>query len=333
MTAALALGAVGGSAGAQGAAGAPLRYTGVNLSSAEYNADKLPGEAGKDYVYPGTGTAAPFLAAGMNAVRVPVLWERLQPQPMGPLDPAELGRLDTAVRELGAFQLFVIDIHNYARYRGKLLAADDRSLTDLWHRLAEHYRGNDRVAFGLMNEPHDISALDWRAIAERSVAAIRSAGARNLVLVPGTSWSGGHSWTIGNEGSNAAAFAGFRDPGNRFAFDIHQYLDADSSGTKKECAGAKVGRERLAAVTAWMRREHAVGWLGEFGASSEPTCLAALGDMLQYMQSNGDAWLGWTYWAGGDWWGSYPLSIQPEGGRDKPQMGVLKRYLKGAAAR
>jgi endoglucanase len=29
------------------------------------------------------------------------------------------------------------------------------------------------------------------------------------------------------------------------------------------------------------------------------------------------------YWAGGPWWKNYPLSIEPRGGEDRPQMMVL----------
>jgi endoglucanase len=49
--------------------------------------------------------------------------------------------------------------------------------------------------------------------------------------------------------------------------------------------------------------------------------------MLTYMDSNSDVWRGWTYWAGGAWWGDYPLSVQPgDDGKPRPQMTVLVRH-------
>jgi len=307
----------------------PPRYYGVNLASAEFAPDKVPGKAGKDYIYPTAATAAPFRAMGMNSVRLPVLWERLQPTPNAPLDPAELARLDASVADLAGFQQVILDVHNYARYHGALLSRTDGNATalpDLWTRLATHFKNRPKVAFGIMNEPWKIEAGEWRTIAEDTVAAIRRTGARNLVLVPGTRWSGGHSWHAGGSDSNASALASFNDPGRNFAFEIHQYLDHDSSGSHS-CSGPKVARARLEGVTRWLRQQNATAVLGEFGGDQSPTCLAALDDMLAYLRANGDVWIGWNYWAAGDWWGDYPYGIQPANGKEKPQATVLRRHI------
>jgi endoglucanase len=308
---------------------APIYY-GVNLASGEFGPKKLPGVHGRDYVYPTKAVAEPFKAMGMNTIRVPVLWERLQHQPMGPLDPAEIERLDKTIADLSDFKSVIIDVHNYGRYQGVALDQEGRSgamLADLWTKLAERYKGNRRVAFGLMNEPHGMDSAEWRRIVDQSVDAIRRTGARNLVLIPGTRWTGGHSWNSGGPKSNAATLSGFVDPGRNFVFEIHQYLDEDSSGTKKECVGGAAGRKRLAGVTRWLREESAQAILAEFGVPPTAKCLAELDDMLAYLRENGDVWVGWTYWAGGGWWGNYPFSIQPKDGRAKPQSEVLQRHI------
>ncbi len=305
---------------------------GVNLANAEFAPEKLPGVPGQDYNYPGKSTAAPFLAMGMNTIRLPFLWERIQPKPMAALDPAELKRLDEAVAGMAGFKVVILDLHNYARYRGKVLDPADGSgamLDDVWRRLAAHYKGSPQIAFGIMNEPHGIDAGAWRAIAEGTVRSIRQTGARNLILVPGTHWSGGHSWFNGGERSNAAQMAGFKDPGGNFLFEIHQYLDIDSSGSHPTCVGPAIGRNRLTALTAWLRKEKAGALLGEFGASSNPGCLAAMDNLLTYLDTHGDVWRGWTYWAAGDWWGDYFYSVQPDSkGQPKPQAAVLQRHLR-----
>jgi endoglucanase len=179
-----------------------------------------------------------------------------------------------------------------------------------------------------MNEPHDIDAAVWRKVSDRTVAAIRATGARNLVLVPGTRWTGGHSWNAGGDSSNAAAMAGFRDPGSNFMFEIHQYLDSDSSGTKTDCVDATVGRRRLVKVTKWLREQRAKGFLAEFGVPPTSVCLQALDDTLSFLEENADVWGGWTYWAGGVRWHNYPFSIQPDGGQPKPQSEVLLRHIR-----
>jgi endoglucanase len=304
---------------------------GVNLATGSFAPEKLPGVHGKDYLYPTRDTAAPFAAMGMNTVRLPVIWERLQPTAKGELAPAELERLDKAIADLSPFTVVILDVHNYGRYRGRMLDPTDGSgalLSDLWTRLANRYKVSPRVAFGIMNEPHDIDAGAWRAIVDGTVAAIRRTGARNLLLIPGTRWTGGHSWFEGGARSNAAQLAGLKDPANNFLFEIHQYFDEDSSGTGRNCVSRTVGRERLRGVTAWLRKEKAKGLLGEFGAAPSPQCLAALEDVLGYLDARGDAWAGWTYWAAGEWWGDYPYSIQPGPGGAKPQSAVLKRHIR-----
>ena len=306
------------------------RYYGINLASAEFAPAKVPGVYGQDYIYPSSVTAAPFLAMGMNSVRVPILWERIQPAGSGPLDVAELDRLEASLKQLADFQQIIVDVHNYGRFRGKPLDPADASLKalpELWALLAERFKDRPNIAFGIMNEPYGIGAEEWRVIAEATTTAIRKTGARNLILIPGTRWTGGHSWHEGGRDSNASALSGFADPGRNFVFEIHQYLDGDSSGSQRGCSGAKAGRQRLEAVTRWVREQQGRAILGEFGGDQSPTCLAALDDLLSFLSENGDVWIGWNYWAGGDWWGDYPLSVQPEGGRQKPQAAILRRHV------
>ena len=306
------------------------RYYGVNLASASFASNKKPGVHGKDYIYPTGKIAAPFAAMGMNTIRLPVLWERLQPTAFGPLREEELKYLDQSIKELSDFRTIIIDIHNYGRYFGAPLkdsAQGGPVLADLWSKLARRYKNNPRIAFGLMNEPHGIKATEWRKISDQSVKAIRKTGARNLVLVPGTRWTGGHSWNSGGADSNAAAMRAFDDPGRNMVFEIHQYLDKDSSGTSSKCVGPTIGRQRLNGVTDWLRNQRAKAVLAEFGVASNQECLVALDDLLKFLRANGDVWVGWTYWSAGDWWGKYPFNVQPEKGHGKPQGDVLRRNV------
>ena len=228
------------------------------------------------------------------------------------------------------FELIILDVHNYGGYRGlhlgdAKLPAD--ALANLWTQLAKHYKGDKRIAFGIMNEPVGFDARAWRAIAERTLRAIRATGARNLVLIPGTNWTGAHSWMNGGADSNGAALADLRDPANNIAFEMHQYADFNSSGTNWTCVAPEVAAGRLAAATHWLRANKLRGFLGEFGTSADPNCLAGLDAMLHAVTDASDVWLGWTYWAAGSWWGAYPMSVQPDAGGPKPQMAVLLRYL------
>lgn len=306
--------------------------TGVNIAGAEFASQKIPGIAGRDYFYPRPATIDHFAAEGMNVIRVPFLWERLQPALNGELDVAEYRRLAEVVHQAKAKGLFVIlDVHNYAAYRRAAIGSPDvpvAAFADLWKRLAGKFKNEPDVAFGLMNEPKGLPTETWLAAANAALAQIRAAGARNLVLVPGNGWTGAHSWFGKSYGTpNAAVMLGVNDPGNNYAYELHQYLDSNYSGTHPDCRSESVGVTTLAPVTAWLRAHHKRGFLGEFGAGKDPICLAALDAMLGYIGKNRDVWLGWTYWAAGAWPPRYFTSVQPVDGVDPPQMSVLLKHV------
>src|SRR3954467_10736220 len=123
-----------------------LRFTGVNIAGAEFNGRKLPGRPSTDYFYPSKPMIDHFAATGMNTIRLPFLWERLQPPLNAELDPDELKRLDDTVRYATGRGLHVVlDVHNYAAYRQQPIGTADvtaAALADLWQRLAERDKGD-----------------------------------------------------------------------------------------------------------------------------------------------------------------------------------------------
>lgn len=305
---------------------------GVNISGAEYGGPD--GKAGTDYIYPDEETLDWARDRGMTAIRLPFRWERLQPALGGPLDVIELQRLKDSVYAANARGLTVIlDPHNYAAFRDRKIGTKDVSvdaLADFWRRLSPTFSGNPDVVFGLMNEPAGITASVWFDAAQTSINAIRKAGAGNLVLVPGTIWSGASHWFDAQEGgSNASVFERLTDPGGRYAFEFHQYMDADFSGTGSNCPRTADALAALTQVTDWLRQNGYIGFLGEFGGTDAPDCLDGLMKIAGYLQRNSDVWIGWSAWAAGKWWGDYPLSLQPVGSIDKPQISVLRPYLTG----
>jgi len=322
--------AIGGLLSALPSANAqPLLYTGTNLSAGEYG-DPKPGQTlvyGKNFIYPNDGEMAYFASKGVNVIRVPFHWEVVQPAAKAPLVPAEVQRLKDVVAAAARKNIVVLlDPHGYARYYGKVIGGTDVSdadFADFWGRLAAEFRSDPHVWFGLMNEPHDMPTPQWLDAANAAVAAIRKSGAKNLILVPGNGWSGAHSWL--DSGNNA--LLKIVDPANHYAFEAHQYLDADSSGTHPDAVSATVGSERLRVFTDWCRAHHKRAFLGEFGVGASDTNGAAIGDMLTMMERNRDVWIGYTWWSAGPWWGNYMFTIEPDKGVDRPQMGYLTPHL------
>jgi len=120
-----------------------------------------------------------------------------------------------------------------------------------------------------------------------------------------------------------------KDPINNFVFEVHQYLDIDSSGTHDNCINTTIGSDRLKYFTSWARENGKRGFLGEFGGGKNEICGEALNDMLGYMDNNSDVWAGWTYWSGGPWWGDWYFSnLTPNStGIDRPQMPYIEPHI------
>jgi endoglucanase len=302
--------------------------TGVNLSGAEFAADKLPGKVFTDYVYPNLDEMRLFQSKGMNTFRLPFLWERVQPQLFGELDQAELQRIKDTVAAASSIGVCVIlDVHNYGQYRGNPIGSSTvprAALVDLWLRLLSNFKDPANVAFGLMNEPAKLPTAEWAATAQETLSALRRKGAQNLILVPGGGWSGAHSWYAKDGAvSNADAFRFFHDPADNYMIEVHQYADADFSGTGNDCVAPAQLSAIMANVALWATSTRRRLFLGEFGVPANPPCLAALTAMMDAMKGN-PAWGGWTYWAAGQWLGTYPFSVQPDNGVERPQMPILK---------
>jgi aryl-phospho-beta-D-glucosidase BglC (GH1 family) len=310
---------------------ATIADLGVNLSGAEYG--KAGGLHGKDYTYPSKGTFAYYAGKGLRLIRLPFKWERMQPQVAGPLDAGELKLLDGAIalaREHGV--RVIIEPHNYARYHGRLVGGPDipaSALGDLWAKLAAHYASEDTVcAYGLMNEPHGTDGT-WPTVAQAAVDGVRTVDKAKLILVPGDSWSGAHSWPKANPNLVIT------DPGNNYAFEAHQYFDKDCSGTYKhsyddEKARPDIGVERLQPFLTWIAERKVRGFIGEFGVpDNDPRWMVVLECFVAEMQRAG---VGGTYWAGGSWFSANDLSIDPrKDGSDRPQLGVLQKAIQARA--
>lgn len=330
----------------------PLGYTGINFWVGAAHDDKVHGGIyGEEYGYD-TQSIGYFTGKGMNVIRLAFRWEVLQKVPMAALDDVELERIDgfvSAANEQGAS--VILDVHNFARYQsapGPLPTEPEQTpppdivgspelptaaFADLWSKLATHYAGNDHVIFGLMNEPYDMPTRQWVGAANAALAAIRAARAENLVLVPANNWSHGYPWNVAAEGetdgvANSVGLLEIDDPGDNYLIEVHQYFDGDGSRGPTYCIDETIGSQALADVTSWLRDNGKRGFLGEVGTGAGAVCLAALDDVLGYLEENRHAWVGWAYFSGGRGLEDQEMTIQPgQDGADKPQMGVLLRHM------
>src|SRR5262249_28309416 len=126
---------------------------------------------------------------------------------------------------------------------------------------------------------------------------------------------------------------GVVDPAGNYAYEVHQYLDVDGSGTSPTCVSNTIGVERLTAFTQWLRDHGRRAFLGELAGGDNVTCRDAVGAMLDHIDANRDRWIGWSWWAAGPWWGNYFFTLEPSGPVDAPQLQWLLPHLRPGAAR
>jgi endoglucanase len=306
---------------------------GVNLDAGSFNPDG--DRLHFDYTYPTKSEIDYYTGKGARIVRIPFLAKRVTVSDgKQHLAPSEDLSIIAELTDYAATKdaLVVLDMHDYGASRsGKLIGRDPGSVDEFaatWETIARHFKDRPNVVFGLMNEPNRQTAAEWLTGANAAVAAIRRTGAKQLVLVPGSYWDSAHTWTSTD---NAEVMLGVQDSANNFAFEVHQYLDEDNSGTHTSVV-PDAGTTRLEAFTDWARKHRVKGFLGEFGWADNPQAHREGRGLLCFMSRNRDVWLGWTYWAGGPWWGEYMFSVEPRDGVDRPQMKILSEFLAPSSA-
>jgi endoglucanase len=322
---------------------------GINLAGAEFGENNLPGTLGRDYSFNSETTHRYFGAKNLNLVRMMVRWERLQPALRGPLDANYLAGVRNNVAWAKAHgNKLILDIQNYGRYKlnengvlntytldnvyGGVVRVSGSDLADLWIRLSNEFRDEPGMyAYDLMNEPHDMENANWKAISQGVLMAIRSNGDRKLIMIPGDAWSSAEQWPAVH-----GPTTWINDPANNFAYEAHQYFDRDGSGNyartyDQELALnpslAVIGPKRVANFVNWLSANNVRGYLGEYGIPDTDTrWMTVLDNFLVAIDA---AELDGTYWAAGEWWGAYPLSVQPQDNftTDRPQLHVLSRHL------
>jgi endoglucanase len=303
---------------------------GVNYSGAEFGS-ALPGTQGIDYIYPtGSGRNTYFASRGLRLIRLPIKWERLQHQAYGPLSQADLDGVRQVLDGAAAANMkVIIDLHNFGRYYGTpLTVADSPRLANFWQQLAAALRGHPALyGYELMNEPHDMpdGSAGWAAIAQSATNGVRQSDSAAWVVVPGYNWQTAAFWPGNNPTLDV------HDSANHLEYAAHLYFDSDYSGQYAKPYDADgaypgIGVDRAQPFLKWLAAHGARGIFTEYGVpGGDSRWLTVLNNFLNAIWNNATI-MGGTYWSAGPWWGSYPLSVEPVNGKDRPQMAILSRY-------
>ena len=303
---------------------------GIVLSGGEFTPG---GQYGPNYGYPPRESIDYYASKGMKIIRLPFTWERIQPTTYTELDAVEMSRIDAVVDYAISKGMEVgLDLHNNGYRFSDIIgssAVPNAAFADIWTRLANHYKHRPEVLFMIMSEPHDQCARQWIKTANMAIKAIRDTGADQTIVVPGSYYDGG--WTWSKSDNEKYVGNGIVDPLNNYMIEIHQYMDQDGSGGTAGIVSPTIGADRLADVTLWARKNNKKLFLGEFAAGTDAKSLVALENMLKYVTNNSDVWRYATWWGGGDRWMHYIFRLDPldyANPYDEPQMALLQKYMK-----
>lgn len=288
---------------------------------------------GKHYYYPAESYYKKYADLGMDLVRLPFVWERIQPKLNTNLNSAELARLMQSLDYAQKHGVKVIlDLHNYYRYYGKLIGTKDvpiESFASVWKQIAQKVVNHPAVeGYGLMNEPYSTNGL-WPQAAEAAAKAIRTVDSKRWIYVAGDRYSSAFHWPKYN--TTLINSPWMRDPKNNLVYEAHMYLDHDYSGNyanTKETFAPNLGVERVKPFVEWLKANKLRGFIGEHGVPDfAPSSMVAMDNLLTYLRQN---CVPMTYWAAGPWWGEYVLSLDTASGSYRPQLPVLKKHANAA---
>ncbi|KAK6439605.1 Endoglucanase EG-II [Oleoguttula sp. CCFEE 5521] len=311
----------GGSQTSAPASSGKVQYAGVNIAGFDFGCGTDGTCNTATNVNPGSSGIAQMkhfvTDDGLNAFRLPVGWQYLVNNQLGgTLNSANLANYDNLVQgclSSGA-ALCIVDIHNYARWNGGIIGQGgptNAQFASLWSQLATKYKGNTKIAFGLMNEPHDLNVATWAQSVQAAVTAIRQAGATgNKILLPGSDYTSAAQFISNGSGPDLLAVKNLDGSTTNLIFDVHKYLDSDNSGTHTNCVTDNAAAFQT--LGNWLRTNKRQAILSETGGGpNDSSCLQYVCSQLDVLNSYSDVYLGWTGWSAGAFDSTYTLTLTP----------------------
>ncbi|TBU63723.1 glycoside hydrolase superfamily [Dichomitus squalens] len=300
------------------------RLGGVNTAGYDFS-------VATDGSFNGTGVSPPaaqythFTGEGANLFRIPFAWQLMTPTLGGPINETWFSNFyDKTVQAALASSpnsYVIVDLHNYARWNGEIIAQGgptNDQFASIWTQLAQKYGTNERIIFGIMNEPHDIpDVATWVDSVQYVVNAVRGAGSQNFLLLPGSSWASAQAFPT----EAGPLLVKVTDPlggTSKLIFDVHKYLDSDNSGTHPDCTTDNV--DVLTTLVSFLQSNgNRQAILSETGGGNTASCESLLGNELAFVKSSFPTLAGFSVWAAGAFDTTYVLTVTPfANGTDQP---------------
>ena len=317
-------------------------HYGVNLAGAEFGST-MPGVFNTDYTYPNNDELDYYNSKGLKLIRLPFSWERIQPTLGDNLAVNELNRLKTFVQEVTTRNMYVLlDLHNSGRYiingNEEIIGSSNLSIADVrdvWTKLANEFKNETNIwGYGIMNEPHDmLPSTSWFSIAQEIINGIRTVDIETTIVVGGDSWSSAERWIEASDNLKNLV-----DSSDKIIYEAHVYFDIDASGQylntyDEDQITPNTGIDRVQPFVDWLQNNNFRGFIGEYGIPDNDTrWLTTLDNFLNHLKDN---CINGAYWAGGPWWGTDFMAIDPVdntgesdpvNGTERPQMSIVENY-------
>lgn len=310
-------------------------FIGINICGPEFGEKNFPGNLNVDYIYPTDAEIAYFSGKGLSVISLPIKWERIQRKLFGDIDNNEIAEIKKFITKCAAAnEKVILTLQNFGRYKQnkkELVLGKDlpiNSLPDVWEKIAQALSGYSNVyGYDIMNEPFDLKEKVWFDAAQQTIDAIRKVDTEVNIIVDGLSYSYCFDWVYNND-----KLKNLKDSSDKIMYDAHCYFDEDHSGRYQKrfnrYPDPNVGVQRVKPFVSWLEKNHKKGIIGEFGIpANEEKWFVVMDNFLNYIHQHN---LSAKYWAAGQWWNQYDLSLEPDNGIDKPQMSIIKKYVRAS---
>lgn len=286
---------------------------------------QLPFVNGTNGKIPVAGDRDYYLSKGWNCIRYLVSQEMLQsdmttgaPIRYGKLN-ANMAAIKTSVElftNAGIYVIFGIhsgDTQGFNKFDGnKFVPGGNTSaamLADYFVQLCDVFRGNNLVAWGLLNEPQSGNRA-YPELISQVIKAIRYQGQSGAAcFVNGISFSGAQYFSTTNYFDddspvrpNSQLLLDVVDPLDNLVFETHNYFSTNS-GNANDVISPTVGRDHYANVVSWANTNNKRIIVGEWGQRAGITnANANAQDFVNYCKANAASVgqgpvLGMLYWA------------------------------------
>lgn len=305
---------------------------GVNLVGGEisWTGSGVAPVSGTNYLFVSSQDIDYLVSKGINFVRLLFSWEQAQNTYNGPISTTSTYYINFKKcidYALSKGLTVLIEPHgatnnNFARYKGNVVGSAGMPIStfaNFWGQLASLWK-NNKVMFGLSNEPNNISTTQWFNACQAAINSIRATGATNTIMIPGGGFSNALGWLENwydidtPKVSNSVAALTIKDPLKNTWIQVHNYFDTNGSGGSGEVVSANIGVERLKPLTDWAIINGFKMFLGELGLPiNNSLSQSACKNTLDYIDANSDVWMGWAWWDYGPptWRGKDAFTLCP----------------------